>query len=161
MAKSQSKAGNGSTDATKILADDHRMVERIVEKFSKLKDGDIEGKEQLVREACNELKVHAIVEEEIFYPSVRRALDDGDVIDEAKVEHAVVKQLIGELEEMSADDELYDAKFTVLGEYVKHHVAEEEGEMFPLAKRAKVDMEELGAQIRDRKEELLAEMAGE
>ena len=161
MAKSQSKAGNGKTDATQILAKDHRLVERIIEKFDKLEDGDTEKKEQLVREACNELKVHAIVEEEIFYPSVRRALDEGDIIDEAQVEHEVVKQLIAELEEMTADDDLYDAKFTVLGEYVKHHVTEEEGELFPMAKRAKVDMEELGEQIRQRKEELLAQMAAE
>ena len=104
--------------------------------------------------ACAELKIHAMLEEEIFYPAVREKLNETSLIDEAQVEHTVVKQLIGELEEMTPDQELYDAKFTVLGEYVQHHVAEEENKIFPQAKKAKVNMHALGKEIRQRKEEL-------
>jgi hypothetical protein len=95
-----------------------------------------------------------MLEEEIFYPAVREKLDETGLIDEAEVEHAVVKQLIGELEEMTPEEELYDAKFTVLGEYVNHHVAEEEKEIIPQAKKAKVDMQALGKKIQQRRQEL-------
>ena len=85
----------------------------------------------MVRKICNELTVHAQIEEEIFYPAVRKAIDDGDLMDEALVEHAGAKELISQLEAMDPEDELYDAKVTVLGEQIDHHVKEEEGEMFP------------------------------
>ena len=154
MAKAQGKgsaqAGNA---ATTLLVEDHRKVRKIFDEFKKLKSGDVE-KENLVRMACTELKIHAMLEEEIFYPAVREKLDETGLIDEAQVEHAVAKQLIGELEEMTPDEELYDAKFTVLGEYVNHHVAEEEKEIFPQAKKAKVDMQALGKEIRQRRQEL-------
>jgi hemerythrin-like domain-containing protein len=105
-----------------------------------------------------ELKIHAQVEEEIFYPAARDALKERDLLDEAEVEHTVAKQPISELESMTPKDDLFDAKFTVLGEYVKHHVQEEEKELFPKAKRAKLDMDELGHRIIQRKQELMAEM---
>ena len=128
------------------------------EEFKKLGEGDEEEKEDLVRTACTELRIHAMLEEEILYPTVRGELDEKSLVDEAEVEHTVAKQLIGELEEMSPDEELYDAKFTVLGEYINHHIKEEENEIFPQAKRAKVDMRALGAQIKKRKEELVEEI---
>ena len=96
--------------------------------------GDAKEKEDLVRMACAELKIHATLEEEIFYPAAREELDETSLVDEAQVEHAVLKQLIGELED--------------------HHVAEEEKKIFPKAKKAKVDMQALGNEIRQRKEEI-------
>jgi hemerythrin superfamily protein len=100
------------------------------------------------------LTVHTTVEEEIFYPAVRAAQVDADLLDEAAVEHASAKDLIAQIRSMDPDDDLYDAKVTVLGEYVNHHAEEEEGEMFPKARRAKVDLEGLGEQIKSRKQAL-------
>jgi hemerythrin superfamily protein len=154
MAEAAGKASSQAEDAAKLLAEDHRKVEKLFEEFKKLTSGDAEQKEDLVRMACAELKIHAMLEEEIFYPAVREKLNETSLIDEAQVEHTVVKQLIGELEEMTPDQELYDAKFTVLGEYVQHHVAEEENKIFPQVKKAKVDMHALGKKIRQRKQEL-------
>jgi hemerythrin superfamily protein len=154
MAKAAGKGSSQAEDAAKLLAEDHRKVEKLFEEFKKLTSGDAEEKEDLVRMACAELKIHAMLEEEIFYPAVREKLNETSLIDEAQVEHTVVKQLIGELEEMTPDQELYDAKFTVLGEYVQHHVAEEENKIFPQVKKAKVDMHALGKKIRQRKQEL-------
>jgi hemerythrin-like domain-containing protein len=158
MAKSQTKESSGAGGADRLLTEDHRKVQKMFDEFNKLENGDMEEKEDLVRMACTELRIHAMLEEEIFYPAVREELDEKSLIDEAEVEHTVAKQLIGELEEMSPDEDLYDAKFTVLGEYVKHHIAEEEKEIFPKAKRAKVDMQALGEQLEKRKQELLQEM---
>jgi hemerythrin-like domain-containing protein len=154
MAKAQGKASAHAEDAAKLLVEDHRKVQRIFDKFKKLKSGDVEKKQDLVRTACTELRIHAMLEEEIFYPAVREKLDETGLIDEAEVEHAVAKQLIGELEEMTPEEEMYDAKFTVLGEYVNHHVAEEEKEIIPQAKKAKVDMQALGKEIQQRRQEL-------
>src|SRR5690606_9261313 len=95
---------------------------------------------------------------EIFYPALREVLEEQDLLDEAEVEHATAKDLITQLEGMDADEPLYDAKVTVLGEYINHHVKEEEGEMFKQAKSAKVDLSELGEELATRKEELKAEM---
>ncbi len=157
MAKSPSKEGSGAEDADKLLIQDHRKVQKMFSEFEKLGSGDMEEKEDLVRDACTELRVHTMVEEEILYPALREELDDKGLIDEADVEHTVAKQLIGELEEMSADEDLFEAKFKVLGEYVNHHITEEEKEIFPQAKKAKVDMQSLGQQIKKRKEEILDE----
>jgi Hemerythrin HHE cation binding domain len=154
MAKAQGKASAHAEDAATLLVEDHRKVRKIFDEFKKLKSGDVEKKEDLVRTACTELSIHAMLEEEIFYPAVREKLDETGLIDEAEVEHAVAKQLIGELEEMTPEEELYDAKFTVLGEYVNHHVAEEEKEIIPQAKKAKVDMQALGKKIQQRRQEL-------
>jgi hemerythrin-like domain-containing protein len=154
MAKAPTKRSTQVEDASTLLTEDHRRVRKMFDDFKKLKSGDVEEKEDLVRKACAELKIHTTLEEEIFYPAAREKLDDTSLIDEAEVEHASAKQLIGELEEMTPDEDLYDAKFTVLGEYVKHHVAEEETQIFPQAKKAKVDMQALGKEIQQRKEEL-------
>ena len=105
-------------------------------------------------------KVHTTLEEEIFYPAVREAIDDEDVMNEASVEHETAKMLIEQLENSGPDDPNYFATFTVLGEYVMHHVKEEEGEMFPEAKKAEdLDLEALGEQMKSRKEELVGEAA--
>jgi hemerythrin-like domain-containing protein len=159
MAKSQAKESSSAEDAAKLLTEDHRKVQKMFQEFKKLGDDDTEEKEELVRTACTELTIHAMIEEEIFYPALRGEIKDSSLLDEANVEHTVAKQLIGELQEMTPDEELYDAKFTVLGEYVNHHIAEEEKELFPQAKRAKVDMQAIGQQLDKRKQELLEKMA--
>lgn len=148
------------TDAITLLTRDHEKVKALFEQFGNLtgsEAGDQE-KTELVHKICNELTVHARIEEEIFYPAVREAIDEGDLMDEALVEHTGAKALIAQLEEMSPGDELYDAKVTVLGEQIQHHVEEEEGEMFPKANEAKVDTAALGAEMTARKSELLDEL---
>jgi hemerythrin superfamily protein len=153
---SQTKADHNE-DAVTLLTADHAKVKELFKEFEDLKeDGSAEDKSALVTQICNELKVHAQIEEEIFYPAVRGAIDDGDLMDEALVEHAGAKELIAQLEDMTPDDELYDAKVTVLGERIQHHVNEEEGEMFPKAKKAKVDGQALGVEMTERKAELMA-----
>jgi hypothetical protein len=148
-------------DALHILAEDHQKVLKMFEQFKKMKkkaDADEEEMQTLVETACIELTIHSRVEEELFYPALREALDADDMLDEAEVEHASASQLITELAAMQPGDELYDAKFTVLGEYTKHHIDEEEHEMFPKAKKAKIDLEALGEEIRTRKQELRDEL---
>lgn len=146
-------------DAIALLTADHKKVKGMFSQFSKLKDeGSDEEKSDLVTDICNELKIHTTIEEEIFYPAVRQAIKDSDLMDEALVEHAGAKDLVAQLEGMDTKDDLYDAKVTVLGEQINHHVKEEEGEMFPKAKRAKLDTANLGAKMLKRKMELMEQM---
>ena len=146
-------------DAIAMLTADHKKVKKLFADFGKLKDaGSDEDKASIVDQICNELKIHTELEEEIFYPAVRKAIDDGDLMDEALVEHAGAKDLIAQLEDASPEDDLYDAKVTVLGEQIDHHVKEEEGDMFPKAKKAKVDTEALGATMLKRKIALMEKM---
>jgi iron-sulfur cluster repair protein YtfE (RIC family) len=106
------------------------------------------------------LTVHAQIEEEIFYPAAREALgDEGeDLLNEAKVEHESLKKLIAKIEESGSDDELFEASVKVLGEYVEHHVKEEEGELFPKLRESEMDLAEVGEHLATRKKELMAEM---
>jgi hemerythrin superfamily protein len=146
-------------DAIALLMADHKKVKKLFSDFDKLKEeGSDEDKAATVDQICSELKIHTELEEEIFYPAVRKAIDDSDLMDEALVEHAGAKDLIAQLEDASPDDDLYDAKVTVLGEQIDHHVKEEEGDMFPKAKKAKVDTEALGATMLKRKMELMEKM---
>lgn len=157
QAKQQAKA-HSRIDAVTLLTADHKKVKKLFKDFEKLKDGEGSTKEKsaIVQEICTELTVHTTVEEEIFYPAVRESIGDDDLMDEADVEHAGAKFLITELEVMKPGDDHYDAKVTVLGEYIDHHVKEEHEEMFPKARKAKVDMAQLGERIMRRKEELQA-----
>jgi hemerythrin superfamily protein len=142
-----------------MLTADHKKVKKLFGNFNALKDdGGNKDKAAVVKLICNELKIHTTIEEEIFYPAVRKAIADADLMDEALVEHAGAKELIAQLEEADPADDLYDAKVTVLGEQIDHHVKEEEGDMFPKAKKANVDTAVLGAQMLDRKAELMADM---
>jgi hemerythrin superfamily protein len=145
-------------DAVAMLKADHAKVEEMFGRFENLRGGD--RKEKLVAQICSELEVHAQLEEEIFYPAVRAAIGDDDLMDEATVEHQGAKDLIAQLKEMSADEKLYDAKVTVLSEYIKHHVKEEHTEMFPKARRSDVDLMELGEQMRARKDEITGAPVG-
>lgn len=141
------------TDALSMLKADHDKVRRMFREFEKLED--TEEKAQLVKQACTELKVHTQIENEIVYPALREAIEDDDLMNEALVEHEAAEELISQLEEMQPEDEMFDAKFTVLGEYVNHHIAEEQKEMFPKAKKADIDLDALGEQIARRKTELM------
>jgi hemerythrin superfamily protein len=155
-------SGHDEPDAIAMLTADHKKVKKLFADFDKLKDGGSDAdKSALVERICNELKIHTELEETIFYPEVRKAIDEADLMDEALVEHAGAKDLIAQLESASSDDDLYDAKVTVLGEQIAHHVKEEEGEMFPKAKKAKVDVEALGASMLNRKTALMSEMGME
>jgi hemerythrin superfamily protein len=146
-------------DAIALLTADHKKVKKLFADFDRLKEeGSDEDKSAVVDQICNALNIHTELEEEIFYPAVREAIDDSDLMDEALVEHAGAKDLIAQLEDASPDDDLYDAKVTVLGEQIDHHVKEEEGEMFPKANKAKVDTEALGAKMLKRKMALMETM---
>lgn len=142
-------------DATTLLRADHKLVSDLFEEYEKTRSTS--KKKDIVTRICTELSVHAQVEEEIFYPAVKEALKDKELVPEATVEHAGVKDLIAQVEGQEPDGEMFDAKIKVLSEYVKHHVKEEQTEMFPKAKDSKLDMMELGAQIAMRKEELMSE----
>jgi len=145
-----------------LLTEDHKKVQKIFKDFAKSKDKmDEETKEQMVRTCCQELTVHTTVEEEIFYPAMREALGASDLMEEAAIEHDSAKQLISQLQNMRPDDERYDATFKVLGEYVNHHIKEEQDKMFPKAKKAKLDMLSLAEEVVRRKEELLGEETDE
>jgi hemerythrin-like domain-containing protein len=154
MPKSRPKT---TLDAIDLLKQDHDRVEKAFKDFEKLDRQDVEACRQLIHSVCEELKVHTTLEEEIFYPAVREAIGDADLMNEAAVEHETARMLIDQLENMEADDPNYFATFTVLGEYVRHHVKEEQSEMFPEVKKAKLDLEALGERLRARKEELTAE----
>jgi hemerythrin superfamily protein len=148
------------SDATVLLQRDHGDVKKLFKQYQKLADGEAEAGERqaLAEQICTMLTVHATIEEEIFYPAAREAEVDDDLLDEAEVEHAAAKDMIAQIRSMSPDDDLYDAKVTVLGEYVNHHVEEEEGEMFPKCRRAKMDLAGLAQALAERKSELMAEM---
>ena len=150
--------GRGKTDAEALLKADHRKVEGMFKKFER-SESDSE-KEQLARQICLELIIHTKLEEEIFYPACREAEVEDDLMDEAQVEHDGAKVLVNELMEGLPSDEFYDAKMTVLSEYIKHHVGEEEQPtkgIFAKAKEAGVDMAAVGEEIMARKEQLMEE----
>ncbi len=151
MPKSKSKAEG----ALEMLKEDHAKVQKAFKEFEKMDREDTETMKQMVQTVCEDLKVHTTLEEEIFYPAVREAIEDEDIMNEAQVEHETAKMLIEQLENMGPDDPNFHATFTVLGEYVKHHVKEEESEMFPQAKKAELDFEALGQRMRERKQELM------
>lgn len=164
MATSRTTASSaGAEDAIVSLVADHQRVKALFEEFEKIRDDEEadDDKAQLVAQICLELTMHTALEEEVFYPAVRARIDDEDLMDEALVEHASAKELIEELELMDPTDELYDAKVTVLGEQIDHHVEEEESDMFPKARQAKVNTPELAREMEQRREELRAEFGDE
>ena len=150
--------GNEKLNALELLKQDHAKVKQSFKEFEKMDHEDEATMQEMVRAVCAELKAHTTIEEEIFYPAVRAAIEDEDLMNEAQVEHQSAKELIAQLEGMKPDDPMYSAIFTVLGEYVLHHVKEEESEMFPQVRKAKLDLAELGARIMERKRQLLESM---
>jgi hypothetical protein len=149
-------------DAIEMLMADHKKVLKLFKDYEKLKESGTKAKKSdLATTICLEITVHSMLEEEIFYPAVRAAIDDDDMMDEALVEHAGAKDLIDQLQEMEPGDELYDAKVTVLGEEIEHHVTEEEKEMLKKAKKANLDTAELGELMMQRKQVLMEELGGQ
>ena len=143
-----------SLDALTLLKQDHDEVSALLKEFEGLESR--QRKRAIATQICNALAVHAQIEEEIFYPAARRAIErnDSDVLDEADVEHATIKGLVQRIQSGSTEDH-FDAFVTVLGEYVKHHVKEEQGQLFPMVKKSRLDMRELGEQLMRRKQELM------
>lgn len=157
LKKNSSKSKNSpiAHEATALLRADHAKVSGLFAEYEKARSTS--KKKLIVSQICTELSVHAQVEEEIFYPAVKLALKDHELVPEATVEHATLKDLIGQVEGIEPDGEIFDAKIQVLSEYVKHHVKEEHTEMFPKARATKLDMVELGKKILGRKTEILME----
>ena len=157
-------ATRSEKDACDLLDADHRAVKKLFKDYEELTSSRArtvgQKKLELARQICQELTVHAQIEEEIFYPACRAALKDTDLIAEAEVEHQTAKDLIAQIEGMSEADEKFDAKVTVLGEYIDHHVKEEKGEMFPKARAArKLDLVAMRDEMMARKEELMGQAA--
>lgn len=152
------KSSSSQLDALKFLKADHKNVSALFEKFEKGRLSK-DAKLKLAAEICQALQIHAQIEEEIFYPAAREFLKKRNLslIDEAAVEHESIKQLVRSIE-AGKDSDLFDAQVHVLGEWVRHHVKEEEREIFPNIKNAKMDLKELGQQLADRKEELNTEL---
>ena len=150
-------------DACDLLDADHKAVKKMFKEYEELTGSRsraaAQQKKELAQQICQELTVHAQVEEEIFYPALRAVLKETDMIAEAAVEHQTAKQLIAEIQAMGEPNEMFDAKVTVLGEYIDHHVKEERNEMFPKARAArKLDLVAMRDEIEARKEELMAEL---
>ncbi|MDM0066061.1 hemerythrin domain-containing protein [Variovorax sp. J31P207] len=152
-------------DACSLLDADHRKVKKLFKAYDELTKSKAASaprkKRELANEICMELTVHARIEEEIFYPALREAIKETDLLDEAEVEHASAKDLIAQIEEAEDVDDMFDAKVIVLGEYIDHHVKEERNEMFVKARAARgLDLVALREQLETRKEELMAEVTG-
>lgn len=146
-----------SPDALDLLNEDHREVQGYFDEYEGLEDEAEKG--ELAQKICMMLTVHTRLEEEIFYPAARKAIKDDDLLDEALVEHEGAKRLIAEIEAMEPGKGLYDAKVKVLGEQVRHHIEEEEDELFAECEAAKMDLDALGAQMAERKAALLKQLA--
>lgn len=154
--KRSRRADSSASYALKLLQQDHHAVAEALEEFE---SAGRDEKQAIARRICKMLTVHAQIEEELLYPAARDALDgdDAHLIAEARVEHASIKDLVGQIEDREQLDEQYEAKVCVLGEYVKHHVSEEENEIFPRLGRTSLDLQALGERLEERKRELMGE----
>ena len=141
------------THAIAVIMKDHDTVKDLFDKFEKAEGAE---KEKIINHAVTELKIHALIEEEIFYPTVRKHVGP-DIMNEADEEHHVAKVLIAELDRNGRADDHRHAKFTVLAESVRHHIKEEENEMLPKARGLKLDFEALAEKMQRRKERLLTD----
>lgn len=141
-------------DALSLLIQDHNNVKALFEQYDELGDRAHVSKQKLALQICEELTKHTIIEEEIFYPAVRKAIKDDDIMDESLVEHASAKDLIAQIQTMEPGDDLFDAKVTVLSEMIEHHVEEEENDMFPKVRKTKLNLQELGQEMAARKEQI-------
>ena len=153
-------AAKRQNDACDLLDADHKAVKALFKEYASLTESRSRStakKRQLADQICKELTVHATIEEEIFYPAVRKAIKDNALLNEATVEHASAKELIAQIKGMDPADEMFDAKVTVLGEYIDHHVKEERTEMFTKARATKLDLASLAEQLKQRKSVLMAQ----
>lgn len=157
--QSSRSASAARTEVINMLKEDHKRAKKAFKDFEKMDpDENADECRDLIEQTCAELTVHATLEEELFYPAIHHEIREPELIDEAEVEHATAKQLIAQLQEPMDDDARYVATFRVLGEYINHHVKEEEGEIFDQLSRAKVDWAELAEAMRSRRSELMAEV---
>ncbi len=141
-------------DAIAMLKADHEKVKSLFDDFESTESKSEQKK--IAKEAIHELKVHATIEEKLFYPAVREEMDDEEgIMEEADEEHHVAKVLIAELDKMTGEEEHWEAKFIVLAENIRHHIKEEEGEMLPEAKKTDIDFEVLGQRMWDMKQKLM------
>jgi hemerythrin superfamily protein len=155
---STTSRSSAKNQAIQMLKADHKKVKKAFKDFEKLDaQEDAEECQALIEQTCSELEVHAELEEQVFYPAARNASKEEDLIDEAEVEHMSAKVLIQQLKEMNSGDEKYAATFKVLGEYIKHHITEEEGEMFKGLTRAGVDWDAVFEQMQTQRAQLLEE----
>jgi DUF438 domain-containing protein len=155
MAQAKTKPAAQHEDAIAMLTADHAEVKKMFKEYEKLKEGGSDDdKEALVEDICTALTIHMQLEEDIFYPAAKAAIKDDDLMDEAEVEHTGARDLIAQLETMAPDEPLYDARVKVLGEQIDHHVKEEQGEMFPKVRKAKLDLVALGGQMKALRTEL-------
>jgi hemerythrin superfamily protein len=159
MARANTKAASDAPrDAIALLKQDHRIVEQLFEQFEEADDDELQA---IAERVCQLLTVHAQIEEELFYPPAKEALEEEeeiDLINEANVEHQSAKDLIAKIEAMTPEDESFKATVKVLSEYIKHHVKEEEKELFPKVKETELDLKEIGAQLFERKMALMQEL---
>ena len=161
MARSTStdRSTDAPPDAIALLKQDHRTVSQLFEEFAK---ADEEEQSAIAQRVCQLLTVHAQIEEELLYPEAKEALagdeQNEDLVNEAEVEHGSAKELIAKIEGMSSGDDHFKATVTVLGEYIKHHVKEEETELFPQLKKTELDLKDLGSRLADRKFALMEQM---
>jgi hemerythrin superfamily protein len=147
-------------DALQLLMAEHREVKALFQQYQKLADAGGRGDERmlLASQICVALTVHTQMEEELLYPAAREVLTrDEDIVDEAYVEHAGAKSLIAQIKTMTSDQPLFDAKVKVLGEYIDHHVKEEESEFFPKLRKTTLDLETMGERMAARKKQLMAQ----
>jgi hemerythrin-like domain-containing protein len=149
------KAKARPLDAIALLQADHAYVKKAFKAFEKMDHADTAEMAKFVKLVCKELKVHTEIEERIFYPALRKAIREPDLMNEAVIEHGSAKTLIRQIERMKPRNPMYAAAFTVLGEYVQHHVKEEESEMFPKARRARLNRRVLGEKLLARKTRLM------
>lgn len=141
-------------DATEFLITDHLALSRQFKAYEKLGKRTYVAKRELADEICNAILVHSQIEEEIFYPAARRAIDDPDLIDEATVEHEAAGELVTQIQALDVRDRLFDARVAVLREQFDHHVKEEQRTLFPKVRRSGVDLSRLGAALAQRSFEL-------
>lgn len=142
-------------DAISVLKEDHRKVEALFAEFEATDDGRMKG--SIARKICAELEVHAKIEEKLFYPAAKREADADCEINEGIVEHEGIKRLVREIQGMNVSDELFESRVTVLKEYVRHHVKEEEHDMFPKIIESQMDLKALGTRLAALKEKLQSE----
>ncbi|MBO9662874.1 hemerythrin domain-containing protein [Dokdonella sp.] len=149
---------NENRNAIELLKHDHRKVDALFAEMES--ESSDERKLELGRTICIELTVHTRIEEELFYPAAKEALPEkkADLIAEADVEHGSLKRLIADIDGSAIGDELFEARFTVLKEYVQHHVKEEENELMPAVERTEIDLDALGEQLAERKQALEREL---
>jgi hemerythrin superfamily protein len=151
-------APSAASEIIDLLEEDHNKVLALFAEFRQMRgDHNDEAKQSLVESACTELVIHAQVEEEYLYPALADVLDEVQSVEEAQVEHTAVRQLVAEIESMQAGDDRYDACFTVLGEYVEHHIAKERVHVFPAMLACTADLRGLVQDIRHRRTELRSE----